>query len=78
MRDDDIDQIVMAHEAIVAAALKLALPAAWIERAAMTKEPDFLSVFDGTSSMLNTLSSKFGLKGMPPVDKASKTVPVKM
>jgi hypothetical protein len=38
-------------------------------------QPDFISIFHGASGMLNTLASKFGLKGMHPVDKASNSVP---
>lgn len=74
--DDEIDQIVIAHEAIVAAARKSDLPTAWMRIADVVPQPDFIFIFDGASGMLNTLASKFGLKGMPPFDKASKSVPV--
>jgi hypothetical protein len=72
--DDEIDQIVIAHEAIVAAAPESDLPTAWMRIADAVPQPDFISIFDGASGMLDTLASKFGLKGMPPVDKASRSV----
>ena len=75
-RDDETDQIVISHEAIVAAARKSDFLAAWVRLADAVPQPDFISIFDGASGMLNTLASKFGLKGMPPVDKASKSVPL--
>ena len=75
-RDDEIDQMVIAHEANVAAARKSDFPAAWMRLVDTVPQPDFISIFDGASGMLNTLASKFGLKGMPPVDKASKSVPL--
>jgi hypothetical protein len=75
-RDDKIDQIVIAHEAIVAAARKSDLPTAWMRVADAVPQPDFISIFDGASGMLHTLASRFGLKGTPPVDKASKSVPL--
>ena len=75
-RDDKTDQIVITHEAIVAAACKSDFPAAWMRFADVVPQPDFISIFDGAFGMLNTLASKFGLKGMPPVDKASKSVPL--
>ena len=74
--DDDIDKIVEAHEVIVAAASESELPTAWMRMVDTVPQPDFISIFDGASGMLNTLASKLGLKGMPPVDKASETVPL--
>ena len=71
--DDEIDRIGIAHKAIVAAC-KSDLPTAWMRIADAMPQPDFISIIDGASGMLNTLTSKFGLKGMPPVDKASESV----
>ena len=67
---------MMVHEAIIAAAPKAVLPAAWLSQAAMVVQPNFTSIFNGASRMLYTLASKFGLNGMPPINKASKSVPL--
>ena len=47
-----------------------------MSQVAMVAQPNFISIFDGESGMLNNLASKFGLNGMPSVDKASKPVPL--